>query len=142
MRWAQHQLETTDLDSLVSLPQKMLTVEGGSSTLSFMEGIRAALSSSAQVSPADTATPQSRHPRPRRRSTSHRIPADDVDALIPPPRRIADHRVNSTSKTSTHSTPGSTNRPSENNTKDCRSHHPALPKTTTSSTCSCAGMSI
>jgi hypothetical protein len=57
-----------------------------------MEGIKAAISSSAQASPADTATPQSPQPRPRR-SVTHRIPVNDVDALVLPPRRTADHRV-------------------------------------------------
>jgi hypothetical protein len=65
---------------------------GGSSTLSFMEGIKAAISSSAQVSPTDTTTPPSLHPRPRR-SQSARIPVNDVDALVLPPRRTADHLV-------------------------------------------------
>lgn len=65
---------------------------GGSSTLSFMEGIKAAISSSAQVSPTDTTTPPSHHPRPRR-SQSARIPVNDVDALVLPPRRTADHLV-------------------------------------------------
>ena len=68
---------------------------GGSSTLSFMEGIQAAITNSANVSPADTATPLDRpsvHPRPRR-SQSARIPVNDVDALVLPPRRTADHLV-------------------------------------------------
>jgi Fungal specific transcription factor domain len=68
---------------------------GGSSTLSFMEGIKAAISNSTNVSPSDTATPlvqTTPHPRPRR-SQSARIPVNDVDALVLPPRRTADHLV-------------------------------------------------
>jgi hypothetical protein len=65
---------------------------GRSSTLSFMEGIKAAISSSANLSPTDTTTPSSTHPRPRR-SRSARIPINDVDALVLPPRRTADHLV-------------------------------------------------
>jgi Fungal specific transcription factor domain len=67
---------------------------GGSSTLSFMEGIKAAISNSANVSPSDTATPLVQltpHPRPRR--SQSRIPVNDVDALVLPPRRTADHLV-------------------------------------------------
>lgn len=57
-----------------------------------MEGIKAAISSSTIVSPVDTTTPPSAHPRPRR-SQSARIPVNDVDALVLPPRRTADHLV-------------------------------------------------
>ena len=81
---------TTSLDSLVCTVITALTV-GGSSTMSFMEGIRLAISSSTQVSPTDSATP-SANPRPKR-SHSARIPVNDVDALVLPPRRTADHLV-------------------------------------------------
>ena len=64
---------------------------GGSSTLSFMEGIKAAISSSANVSPSEIATPAT--PPRTRRSQTARIPVNDVDALVLPPRRTADHLV-------------------------------------------------
>jgi Fungal specific transcription factor domain len=57
-----------------------------------MEGIKAAISSSANVSPIDTTTPSSAHPRPRR-TQSARIPINDAGALVLPSRRTADHLV-------------------------------------------------
>ena len=90
MLWELLPLGTTSLGSLVCTVITALTV-GGSSTMSFMEGIRLAISSSTQVSPTDSATP-SANPRPNR-SHSARIPVNDVDALVLPPRRTADHLV-------------------------------------------------
>jgi len=60
--------------------------------MSFMEGIRLAISSSAQVSPTESMATPSSHARPKR-SHSARIPVNDVDALVLPPRRTADHLV-------------------------------------------------
>jgi Fungal specific transcription factor domain len=58
-----------------------------------MEGIKAVISSSTIVSPTDTTTPSSnQQPRPRR-SHSARFPVNDVDSLVLPPRRTADHLV-------------------------------------------------
>jgi len=57
-----------------------------------MEGIKAAISGSTIVSPADTTTPPSVHHRPRR-TQSARIPVNDVNALVLPTRRTADHLV-------------------------------------------------
>lgn len=56
-----------------------------------MEGIKAAISSSANVSPTDTTTPSSAHRT--RRTQSARIPVNDADALVLPPRKTADHLV-------------------------------------------------
>lgn len=56
-----------------------------------MEGIKATLPSSVDASPIDT-TWSSIHPRPRH-SPSSRTPVSDVDALVLPPRRTADHLV-------------------------------------------------
>ena len=57
-----------------------------------MEGIKAAISNSAIVLPTDSNTSLTVHLRPRR-SQSARIPINDVDALVLPPRRTADHLV-------------------------------------------------
>lgn len=57
-----------------------------------MEGIKAAIhSGSTNVSPPSATSPPTA-PRPRR-SHSARIPVNDVDALVLPPRRTADHLV-------------------------------------------------
>ena len=56
-----------------------------------MEGIKAAISSSANVSPKGT-TPSSTYPR-FRHSQSLKITVSDVGALVLPPRRTADHLV-------------------------------------------------
>src|SRR5579862_962380 len=56
-----------------------------------MEGIKAAIhGGSTSLSPTDTTPPGSSKPR---RSQSARIPVNDVDALVLPPRRTADHLV-------------------------------------------------
>ena len=91
MPWAQHSRETIALDSSVRISRQLELTVGGSSILSFVEGIKAALSSSTNVSHTDTAR-SSTHPRPRH-SQSSRIPVSDVDALVLPPRRTADHLV-------------------------------------------------
>ena len=59
--------------------------------MSFVEGIKAAISSSTNVSPRDT-TPSLTHPRIRH-SQSAPIQATDVSALVFPPRRTVDHLV-------------------------------------------------
>ena len=53
--------------------------------MSFVEGIKAAISSTSSMS-----TPSSTHPRSRQ-PQSPRIPINDVDALVLPPRRTTDH---------------------------------------------------
>jgi hypothetical protein len=58
-----------------------------------MEGIKAAINSSANVSPSDTTTPHPTSQQRPRRAQSARIPVNDVDALVLPPRRTADHLV-------------------------------------------------
>jgi hypothetical protein len=72
-----------------SLHQYPSLIAGGSSTISFVEGIKAAISS-ANTSLFKT-TPSSSSFSRSRQSPPTRIPISDVDALVLPPRRTTDH---------------------------------------------------
>jgi hypothetical protein len=67
----------------------VLLTLGGSSTLSFVEGIKAAISS-ANASLLTNSAPSS-YSRRSRECQPSRIPVSDIEALVLPPRRTTDH---------------------------------------------------
>jgi hypothetical protein len=86
MQWVQDSKETAIPGSLVSPSPRRSFMVGGSSTLSFVEGIKAAISS-ANVSQLK-ATPSCSNSL---QSRPARIPIGDIEAIVLPPRRTTDH---------------------------------------------------